>query len=189
MAATWPLRVEDRPGYEAPHRDVIYREGVLVGYRGYEAQNTPVAFPFGYGLTYTDFSYEDLKIDGHMVSFTLRNTGSAAGEETAQLYIEPPATGQVRPPKELRAFRKVKLNPGESRRIQIDLQDRDFAMWQDGWFVPGGVYTVAVGASVRDIRCRGTIEVREKRLPGRSFPNAQAAAGQTRKYAQRQLYA
>lgn len=170
LAATWPLRVEDRPGYEAPHRDVIYRESVLVGYRGYEAQNTPVAFPFGYGLTYTDFSYEDLKIDGHAVSFTLRNTGSAVGEETVQLYIEPPATGQIRPPKELRAFRKVKLNPGESRRIQIDLQDRDFAMWQDGWFVPGGVYTVAVGASVRDIRCRGTIEMSEKRLPGDHFP-------------------
>ena len=169
LAATWPLRVEDVPGYESPHRDVIYREGVLVGYRGYESKNTPVAFPFGHGLTYTNFSYEDLEIDGNTVRFTLRNTGAYAGRETAQLYILPPPGNRIRPPKELRAFWKVTLAPGESRCLEVTLQDRDFAVWQDGWFVPGGSYTIAVGASVRDIRCQGTVEMAEKKLEGHCF--------------------
>lgn len=117
-------------------------------------------FPFGYGLSYTQFAYSDLKIEGHTVTATVTNTGSTAGVEVVQLYVAPPQNGLYRPAKELKGFAKVSLQPGESRTVTFELNDRSFAVWCDGgWKVPMGNYEILVGASSADIRLRATMAV------------------------------
>ena len=110
-------------------------------------------FPFGYGLSYTQFAYSDLKIEGRTVTAAVTNTGCTAGAEVVQLYVAPTKNGLYRPAKELKGFAKVSLQPGESRTVRFELNDRSFAVWCDGcWKVPMGSYEICVGASVADIR-------------------------------------
>lgn len=95
-------------------------------------------FPFGYGLSYTQFAYSDLKIEGRTVTAAVTNTGSTAGAEVVQLYVAPPQNGLYRPAKELKGFAKVSLQPGESQTVRFELNDRSFAVWYDGWQIPAG---------------------------------------------------
>jgi len=160
LTETWPLRYEDVPscatfGKKYTH----YSEGVYVGYRYYETAAVPVRLPFGFGLSYTSFAYSDLKIDGRTVTVNVTNTGTLPGAEVVQLYIAPPKGGLHRPARELKGFAKVQLAPGESRAVTFTLDDRSFAVWADGWKIPAGTYTVEIGASVADIRLRGTMDV------------------------------
>lgn len=146
LAESWPIRYEDviSAAYSG-RRDAEYRESVFVGYRYYDAAKKPVRFPFGFGLSYTSFSYSDLTAEGNAVSVTVENTGEREGAEVVQLFLRPQEGGLFRPVRELRAFRKVFLAPGEKRRISFPLTERDFALWQDGWIVPGGVYAAEIG--------------------------------------------
>ena len=157
LAESWPFTYGDVPSSEVYGKtaDALYQEGVYVGYRYYDRAGVPVRWPFGYGLSYTEFSYADLTVNGDTVSVTVRNTGKCAGAEVVQLYIGAPQDGLHRPLRELKGFQKVFLQPGESRTLTFTLTDRSFAVWQDGWKIPGGTYAVCVGGLTASIEKSG----------------------------------
>jgi beta-glucosidase len=166
LAETLPLRLEDNPSHltfpgEAGHS--LYGEGVFVGYRGYDAMARDVSYEFGHGLSYTQFDYDDLQAtaDGDSVDVSCRvtNTGERRGKEVAQLYVGDPAASVLRPPRELKGFTKVDLGPGESTTVSFHLGARDLSYWNGGWVLEPGEFTLAVGASSRDLRLTTTVEV------------------------------
>ena len=161
LTETWPLCYDDVPSRDTfGKKTTHYKEGLYAGYRYYDKAGKAVRFPFGYGLSYTQFAYSDLKIEGRTVSATVTNTGSIAGAEVVQLYVAPPQNGLYRPAKELKGFAKVSLQPGESQTVHFELNDRSFAVWCDGcWKVPMGSYEICVGASVADIRLHAALTV------------------------------
>jgi beta-glucosidase len=144
-------------------QDAAFSEGIHVGYRWYDAEKVAPLFPFGYGLSYTTFAYRRLRVrrDGTSVSvsFTVENTGSRAGTEVAQLYLDDPAAAGE-PPKQLEGYARVYLRPGKSVRITLILRPRSFAYWNaesKAWSVAPGLYRILVGGSSRDPRLRGFI--------------------------------
>ncbi len=157
LAESWPYRYEDVPFSEIYGKtaDALYQEGVYVGYRYYDKSGMPVRWPFGYGLSYTEFAYSDLAVSGNTVSVTVKNTGKCAGAEVVRLYIGTPQDGLHRPVRELKGFQKVFLQPGESRTVMFGLTDRSFALWQEGWKVPAGQYTVSIGGLTAAIEKNG----------------------------------
>lgn len=166
LTETWPLRLEDAPSFGTFGKKYThYSEGIYVGYRYYDRAGTGVRFPFGYGLSYTSFSYSDLNVSGKTVSAMITNTGSLPGAEVVQLYVVPPAGGLHRPARELKGFARVFLQPGENKTVSFMLDDRSFSVWDGGWKVPGGVYTVELGASSADIRLSAQLTVEGEELP------------------------
>jgi beta-glucosidase len=177
LAETIPLTLADcSASLNFPGEDgrVRYGEGVFVGYRGYDASERAVAYPFGHGLSYTTFGYRDLavRVSGTgdavtvTVEVTVSNTGGRAGREVVQLYVGDPQAAVARPPRELKGFAAVGLAAGEERRVTIDLHGRDFSYWssaEQGWVLEGGDFTIDVGASSRDIRLSATVTVGEPR--------------------------
>ena len=165
LAETWPLHCEDNPSCKNFGRDgrtVEYREGLYVGYRYYQTAGVPVAYPFGYGLSYTAFEYSGLHATPEGVTLTVKNTGSLPGDEVVQVYVSKPDAKIFRPMQELKGFARVHLEAGESRTVAIPLDDKAFRYWNDPagrWAVEGGSYTVRVGASSEDIRLEGTVTV------------------------------
>lgn len=134
---------------------VVLSEGSMVGYRYYNGENVPVNFPFGHGLSYTEFTYSDLRLRGRKVSFTVANTGNRGGKETVQLYVQ----GKLQ---QLRYFEKLFLEPGEQSVVHITLEDRDFSEYDTNihdFAVVPGTYTIQIGASSRDIRLSQTITI------------------------------
>lgn len=167
LAESWPYRYGDvpSPSIYGKTMDALYQEGIYVGYRYYDKAGVPVRWPFGFGLSYTDFAYSDLTVEGNAVTVTVRNTGKCADAEVVQLYIAAPQDGLHRPVRELKAFRKVYLQPGESKTVRFILIDRNFAVWQEGWKVPGGTYTVCIGGLTAEVEKKGN------NLPGPSWQN------------------
>lgn len=171
LAETIPHRVEDTPAFgnfPGDHGHVRYGEGVLIGYRWYDTRLVDVAYPFGHGLSYTTFGYTDVTatVSGEgagssvEVTATVTNTGSVAGAETVQVYVGDPDAAVLRPTRELKAFAKAALEPGESRTLAFTLTARDLSYWHPAlrrWVVGGGRTVVEVAASSRDVR--GTVEV------------------------------
>jgi beta-glucosidase len=186
LAETMPLAESDGPAYlnfpgERGH--VRYGEGVFVGYRGYDKLGTEVRYPFGHGLSYTTFGYSDLDVtvldaavldaavldavDGLdtaaglvRVRATITNTGPVPGAEVVQVYVGDPVASVPRPPRELKAFAKVALLPGESQTLQWELTTRDFSYFDvalGAWKLEGGEFTIDVAASSRDLRLSATI--------------------------------
>ncbi len=157
LAESWPYCYEDVPSSEIYGKtaDALYQEGIYVGYRYYDKSGVSVRWPFGYGLSYTEFAYSDLAVSGNTVSVTVKNTGNFAGAEVVQLYIGAPQDGVHRPVRELKGFQKVFLQPGESRTVMFPLADRSFALWQEGWKVPAGQYTVSIGGLNAAIKKHG----------------------------------
>ena len=157
LAESWPMAYGDVPSSEIYGKttDALYQEGVYVGYRYYDKPGTAVRWPFSYGLSYTTFAYSDLTVDGNAVSVAVKNTGSFAGAEVVQLYIRAPQDGLHRPLRELKGFQKVFLQSGESRTVTFPLTDRSFAVWQDGWKIPAGKYTVCIGGLTASIEKSG----------------------------------
>ena len=165
LAETFPLRLEDTPCYLTYGKGVdeaIYSEGVFVGYRYYTSKKQDVLFPFGYGLSYTKFAYSNLKLDRTQmtdaealtVSVDVENTGNYAGKEVVQIYVAPSETEVSRPVKELRAFDKIELAPGEKKTVTFELDARAFAYWNTeihDWFVESGSYDVQVGKNADDV--------------------------------------
>ncbi len=147
LAESWPFSYKDVPSSDIYGRttDALYQECVYVGYRYYDKAGIPVRWPFGYGLSYTGFAYSGLQVNGDSAAVTVTNTGQRHGAEIVRLYIEPPSGGLHRPVRELKGFQKVFLEPGESRTVSFELDDRAFALWDDGWKIPGGSYTVHIG--------------------------------------------
>jgi beta-glucosidase len=151
--ADGPLRTpEQYPGVKdaqgMPHS--TYSEKLLIGYRWYDAMDIEPLFPFGFGLSYTSFAFSDLSVtsngDGATVSVTVKNTGSRAGAEVAQVYLEFPALAGE-PPLQLKGFDKVHLAPGQTTTVTVELDERAFSIWDDGWTVTPGCYVVRVGNS------------------------------------------
>ena len=166
VTETWPIAYEDVISKDTfGKKNTEYREGIYVGYRYYDKASKAVRYPFGYGLSYTSFEYSDLQVDDGSVAVKVTNTGKYAGGEVVQLYIAAPEGGIFRPAKELKGFERVELEPGESKTVTFILDDRSFAIWADGWKIPGGTYKVQVGASSRDIRLEQTIQVAGEELP------------------------
>lgn len=162
---TYPLRYEDTPAFHnfpAKERNAEYREGLFVGYRYYDTAGVDVQYPFGYGLSYTSFAYEDMEADREGVTVTLTNTGSRDGAEVVQLYVGMKDGKVFRPCKELKGFLKVYLKAGESRTVRLPFDDKTFRYWNvetESWEEEAGVYRLMVGANVRDIRLEGSIRV------------------------------
>ena len=153
-----------------PVYDVHYREGVLVGYRWYENKKVEPLYPFGHGLSYTSFEYNELKIlpekfnesDIVSIEFTIKNNGNREGAEIAQLYIEDVESSLPRPVKELKGFKKVYLKQGESKTIKLTLDKKDFSFWNPEtgkWFAEKGEFIIHIGASSKDIRLSRKIEL------------------------------
>ncbi len=166
LTESWPVSYNDVASKDTFGQiNPEYREGIYVGYRYYDKANMPVRYPFGYGLSYTTFAYDEIKIDKGRVSVHVTNTGDVAGAEVVQLYVAPPQTGLFRPIKELAGFERLELNPGESKEAVFELDERSFALWDDGWKTPGGSYTLMVGASSQDIRLQGVIEIDGEAVP------------------------
>lgn len=182
LAETFPLRLEDTPcflNFPGDGHAVDYREGVFVGYRHYDALGLAPLFPFGHGLSYATFGYGPLVADQSEIaehgsvtlSLEVTNTGSVAGAEVVQLYVEAPESKVVRPVRELRAFAKVGLAPGETRRVSLRLERRAFATWNaelHAWVVEDGTFEVVAGSSSRDLRARTKVKVHAT-APARSY--------------------
>jgi beta-glucosidase len=171
LPTTFPKRLQDNPAYinyPGENGKVLYGEGLFVGYRYYDKKEVEPLFPFGYGLSYTTFEYADLRLvergDGTVeASFQVENTGAWAGQEIAQVYVRDIESRLVRPDKELKAFAKVSLAPGESKQVTLDL-DRDALSYYDpagdGWVAEPGTFEVLVGSSSRDIRLSARFELK-----------------------------
>ncbi|MFT4166974.1 MAG: glycoside hydrolase family 3 C-terminal domain-containing protein [Microlunatus sp.] len=175
LAETIPHRLEDNssffnfPGEESVVR---YGEGLFIGYRAYDKANQDVAFPFGFGLSYTTFALSDLGVTTHgsasdgtfgaTVTATVTNTGDVDGAEVVQVYVEDVASTVARPVRELKGFAKVSVAAGESAQVSIELDQRAFSFWSTRhkqWVVESGDFVVAVGSSSRDLPLTETISV------------------------------
>ncbi len=165
LAESYPMECSQNPSaayYPGKERTCEYREGLYVGYRYYDTAQVPVRFPFGFGLSYTTFSYSDLQVSREQVRFTLTNIGSVDGAEIAQLYVGLPDAKTFRPVKELKGFAKVFLKAGESKTVTIALDDKAFRYFNvqtNSWQTESGTYRLMVGASVTDIRLTGSLEI------------------------------
>ncbi|MCD8380051.1 MAG: glycoside hydrolase family 3 C-terminal domain-containing protein [Lachnospiraceae bacterium] len=156
LTESWPFTYADCPTSGCyGTKDAQYREGIYVGYRYYEKAGVNVRWPFGYGLSYTAFDYSDLRMEDDRVTVTVTNIGHAAGTEVVQLYIAPHTAGLHRPVRELKGFQKIFLKPQESATVSFTLDDRSFAVWDNGWKVPAGSYDILVGGLCVSIHKEG----------------------------------
>ena len=175
LAETVPHRLEDNSSYlnfPGDSRVVRYGEGLFIGYRGYDASHTDVAFPFGFGLSYTTFALSDLDVavsgsvaDGNLaakVTVTVANTGSVAGAEVVQVYVRDVECSAARPVRELKGFAKIGLDPGESGQVTIGLDQRAFSFWSEllgRWVVEAGEFAIEAGPHSRDLPLTRTVTV------------------------------
>lgn len=175
IPVSFPKRLEDTPSYpnfpgECNHH--LYGEGIFVGYRYYEKKKIEPLFPFGHGLSYTSFQYHDIKVDHEVikdtgqvvVSMKVTNTGSCKGKETVQIYVRDEQSRLIRPEKELKAFQKVELEPGETKELHFTLGYRDFAYYDpevSDWVVENGKFTIYGASSSETMQQSVTVEVVE----------------------------
>ena len=188
LAETFPLHLEDNPSYlnfPGNREKVCYQEGVFIGYRYYDKKKMGVLFPFGYGLSYTDFTYSNMKVtvngknaadvdviketDEIVVSADITNTGNCDGAEIVQLYIKNPVVYEIRPEKELRDFAKVFLKAGETKTVTFTLNARAFSYYETrihDWYAESGDYEILLASSSRDIRLQDTVSITgSKKIP------------------------
>lgn len=185
LAETYPLRYADVPSagvYEKGRKQAQYQEGIYVGYRYFDKARKEVLFPFGFGLSYTTFEYSDMLVSSRdlqtpydlTVTVTIRNSGSLDGAEVVQLYVTmEQAAGAYRPEKELKGFEKVFLKVGEAKQVTLQLDARSFAVFDSRsgrWVVPSGTYTLALGASSRNIRQTAQVSVHGELVTLREVP-------------------
>jgi beta-glucosidase len=173
LPQTLPFRLEDSPAflnYPGENGRVRYGEGLFVGYRYYDARRIEPAFPFGYGRSYTTFGYANLRLstarlepgDRLTATVDVTNTGARAGQEVVQLYVRDVRCRLARPPKELKGFAKVSLQPGETRAVSLTLDMRALAYFDDAraaWVADAGEFEALVGSSARDIHARASFEL------------------------------
>lgn len=182
LAESWPFTLADTPAYAyfpGGSASVQHRESIYVGYRYYDTAKQLVRYPFGYGLSYTSFAYENLTIEGMQVSLDVVNTGECDGAEIVQLYIAPPKSAIFKAAQELKGFEKVALRAGERKRVRFTLTERDFAFYDTtakAWRVEAGDYEIRLSASSRDIRLAGTIHAEADRAFDTPVPDYRESA-------------
>jgi beta-glucosidase len=175
LAETIPHRLEDNSSFlnfPGDSQVVRYGEGVYIGYRGYDKSGQDVAFPFGFGLSYTTFDLTDLTVTtsgsvatdtlSATVTLTVSNTGPVAGAEVVQVYVGDEESSLGRPVRELKGFTKVPLEPGESRQVTVQLDQRAFSFWSSlhhRWVVEPGEFAIEVGPHSRDLPLSQTVTV------------------------------
>ena len=180
LPLTFPKQLSDLPAntkeqYPGVDGVVKYNEGIFVGYRHYDAQNIQPLFPFGFGMSYTKFSYKNLSVSTERISlkkspsptvtveFEVTNTGKRAGEEIAQVYLGLPSTAEVpQPPKQLKSFNKISVKPGKTRHIRLHLAARALSYWNTAnhdWEILPGTYHVMAGGSSRDLPLQGEFNI------------------------------
>ena len=178
LAETFPLRLEDNPSYlyfPGDGKKAVYGEGVFVGYRYYDTKKQAVRWPFGHGLSYTDFAYSNLHLTAAVmkdedileVSVDVTNTGTRFGKEAVQLYVSDRTGTFGRPEKELKGFVKIALEPGETKTAVMQICARDLSYYHTelgDWYAPSGSYTLMVGSSSRDIRLEAEISFETTKL-------------------------
>ena len=203
LAETFPERLEDTPCYLTYGKGkdtALYQEGVFVGYRYYISRNVKAAYPFGYGLSYTTFAYENLTVDKKemddteilKVSVNVKNTGDRSGKEVVQLYVEAPEGEVARPVRELRGFDKIMLEPGEEKTVTFELDMRAFAYWNTqihDWLVQDGIYRILIGCNAEEMLLEEAVTVHGTKAVPRIYsmntcmgelmsdPHAQAVMG------------
>ena len=179
LAESFPCHLEDNPSYlnfPGDGRTIDYAEGVYVGYRYYDTKKLPVRWAFGHGLSYTTFKIDNLKLSSGTITdnseievfVDVTNTGNMAGKEVVQLYVSDHTGTSGRPVKELKGFKKVSLNPGETKTVSITIDSRSLAYWNSdmkGWYAPSGNYEILVGDSSDHILCSASVQNETKVLP------------------------
>ncbi len=189
LAETYPLRETDVPCsnyYPGTGLTAEHREGIYIGYRYYDTAQKEVLFPFGHGLSYTDFEYSDIRLSAESIKDTdtltvtckVKNTGDSDGAETVQLYVRDCESTVFRPSKELRDFTKIYLEKGEEKEVSFTLSKRAFAYYNiniNDWHVESGEFEILIGASSRDIRLTAKAEVISS-LPEVSVPDYRESA-------------
>ena len=180
--------------YPAIERSSEYREALYMGYRYFDTVEKKVRFPFGYGLSYTTFTYRDLSVDAEGVSFTITNIGDCDGAEIAQMYVGHDRSALFGPKKELKGFVKVFLKKGESKRVTIAFDDKTFRYFNvktNTWEVEGGEYQIYVGANATDIRLQGQVQKESsgaelpydmEKLPSYASGNVKAVSDEEYRY-------
>ena len=183
LAETFPLRLQDTPcylNYGGEHDHSVYSEGVFVGYRYYTSKEMEVLFPFGHGLSYTSFAYDNLKTDRKelkesetlTVSVDVTNTGARAGKEVVQLYVAPKGGTVIRPVRELRAFDKIALEPGETKTVTFTLDKRAWAYWSTeihDWHVESGEYEIQIAKNAQEILLSEPVRVESETVIPKVF--------------------
>ena len=173
LAETFPLLLEDSPCFltiGGENERCAYGEGIFVGYRYYVSKKIPVLFPFGHGLSYTEYRYSNLILDRAQmkddetltVSVDVENVGAVPGKEVVQLYIAPAKGGFIRPVRELKGFEKIELAPGEKKTVRFALDKRSFAVWdtrQHDWYVEDGEYTVQICKDAETVLLAASVRV------------------------------
>lgn len=172
LPESYPIKLEDNPAYNnypGTNGKVEYKEGIFVGYRYYDTFDVDVLFPFGHGLSYTDFEYTNVhlanNLDGNnefKIEFEIKNTGTLAGKEIAQVYVADKESSVPRPLMELKGFRKINLEQGESEKIEIVLDRRAFSYYdvlKQKWTIEPGKFEILIGSSSRDIRLSEVLNI------------------------------
>ncbi len=201
LAETFPKRLEDNPSYlnfAGKAKEVNYAEGVFVGYRYYDTKNMDVLFPFGHGLSYTTFSYSNLRVekksesgrDGMTVRVDVTNTGNMDGKEIVQLYVAGRTDSVMRPAQELKGFSAVYLSAGETKTVAMELDERAFSWYDEAlhdWYAPDGVYKIRIGKSSRQIELTCDVELKGK-MPKKPYIDADVMIGDLLDYPDTKQY-
>ncbi len=187
LQESFPMKLEDNPSYltfGGADDKVSYSEGVFVGYRYYDKKKMPVRFPFGFGLSYTQFEYSNLKLDkcemldtdSVIASVDIKNIGKCAGKEVVQLYVSDVKSTYPRPVRELKGFEKIALAPGEKKTVTFKLCKRAFAYWNEiisDWHVETGEFIIQICRSSRDVALQASINVKSTvRIPKKFHLNS-----------------
>jgi beta-glucosidase len=177
LAESFPFYLADNPSYlffPGEGDQVLYSERMFIGYRYYASKEMTVRYPFGHGLSYTTFRFDGLILDKHdmsedetvTASVTVTNTGVKTGRALVQLYVAPPKGEVIRPLRELKAFEKLELQPGESQTITLELGKRAFAFWnpaRQDWCIENGAYTIQIGQNAHEIIQEAAVLITGKR--------------------------
>jgi beta-glucosidase len=181
LPVTFERKAEDNPTYanyypEEGSNRVIYKEGIFVGYRGYEHNNVKPLFPFGYGLSYTTFKFANLSVKPEgvhsVVTFDITNTGDRAGADVAQVYVSDDHAKTPRPAKELKGFEKVALQPGETKHVSVELDSRSFAYYDaeaKKWNIAPGKFGILVGDSSASADLKASVEITKEAASAATF--------------------
>jgi beta-glucosidase len=179
IAETYPIKIEDTPAYgnyPSANPASEYFEGLSVGYRHYEAENIPVAYPFGFGLSYAAFEYSDLTVNETGAAFLIKNTSGIDGDEIAQLYVKKTGGSVFRPLKELKGFKRVTVKAGISVRVSIPFDDKTFRYFSvktNKWEIEDGEYQILIGTNASDICLNSAITISgtiEETVPRAELP-------------------